>query len=137
MLSSQPGMGFTAAGLVLDVVYPGIDDDTNKDSREQLYIPYHIPPSKNVFVRGLCASESMKLYVFQMSSETERSINNIIVGSGEPICLTSVMPLYSATTVSTMVANDLIAPLTQLKEDLPTSIVSYMVAQPLHIADVW
>ena len=47
------------------------------------------------------------------------------------------MPMHSATVVSSIVADNLIAPLMQFKEDLPTSVSSYMVTPPLPTADVW
>ena len=82
MLSSLPDQCSIAADLILDTEHLGVDDNTAKESRAQFYIPYRIPPSKSVFVRGLRHSESMQFYVSQMPPATSNHIQSNIVGSG-------------------------------------------------------
>lgn len=59
MLSALPGKYNTAADLLLSVNHPVVDDDITNMYGAHFYIPYNIPPSINVFIRGIRPSESI------------------------------------------------------------------------------
>ena len=79
----------------------------------------------------------MQLYVSKMLPATTHRIQSIIAKNDKPVHLTSAMPLNSAKTISTIVADNLIAPLTQFEEDFPPNVASYIVTQPLLTSHLW
>lgn len=72
-----------------------------------------------------------------MSSGAKERVHFILSNGDEAVHVTAVIPMHSANAVGNILADKLIFPLTQFKEDLPSNVASCMVAQPLPPTDVW
>ena len=123
--------------LVLDMQYPGIDGYPSLMTKVQFSIPYNVPSSDKMYIRGLRPIESMRLYIGHLSCIKEVELHRIFASSDKRIVLSAVLPIKSAAVLCEVFATNIISPLLHYKDNNSINTVSCMVAQPLPSADDW